>query len=109
MTLDRTDTPDVEADRMHELTSFQRDLLFVIAGCDNPSGLTLKAELEETTQKSILPGQLYPNLDELADADLLQKGEQDGRTNKYTLTEEGQKVLNEIYRWQTAHVSPEET
>jgi PadR family transcriptional regulator, regulatory protein PadR len=31
---------------MHDLTGFQRDLLYVIAGRDNPSGLALKDTLE---------------------------------------------------------------
>jgi len=31
---------------MHELTGFQRDILFVIAGLDGPHGLAIKDELD---------------------------------------------------------------
>lgn len=99
-----SDAPDVEAEHMHDLTSFQRDLLFAVAGCDTPSGLDIKSELESKTDDSILPGQLYPNLDDLHDAGLLEKEDQDGRTNQYELTDHGRSVLEEICRWQAAYV-----
>jgi hypothetical protein len=44
---------------MHDLTGFQRDLLYVIAGLDEPQSLTLKGETE------IHHGHLYSNLDTL--------------------------------------------
>jgi len=33
---------------MHDLTGFQRDLLYVIAGSEKPHGLAIKDELEKT-------------------------------------------------------------
>ncbi len=32
---------------MYDLTGFQRDLLYVIAGLDDPHGLAIKDELED--------------------------------------------------------------
>lgn len=98
------ETPDIEAEEMHTLTSFQRDLLFAVAGCDGPSGLDVKSELEGKTDETILPGQLYPNLDELHEDGLLRKEDQDGRTNQYELTDDGRSVLEEICEWQAAYV-----
>lgn len=94
------------AQTMQDLTSFQRDLLFVVAGLDRPSGQEVKAELEDTTCETILPGQLYPNLDELCEEGLLRKEDRDGRTNQYILTERGRGAIMEVCRWQRAHVEP---
>lgn len=100
----RFETSELDAHRVQDLTSFQRDLLFVVAGCGAPSGQEVKGELEESTEDTILPGQLYPNLDELAEAGLVTKGNRDGRTNNYTLTERGRRVLTALVRWQCSHV-----
>ena len=52
---------------MHDLTGFQRDLLYVVAGLDNPHGLAVKDELEDYYEKEIHHGRLYPNLDTLVE------------------------------------------
>ncbi|WP_059058563.1 PadR family transcriptional regulator [Halobacterium hubeiense] len=52
---------------MFDIIGFQRDLLFVIAGLDTPHGTTISDELDEAHGPDINPGQLYPNLDKLAD------------------------------------------
>lgn len=38
-------------------------------------------------------GQLYPTLDDLVGAGLVEKGQIDDRTNSYSLTEEGRDLL----------------
>ena len=55
---------------MYDLTSFQRDLLYVIAGLDSPHGLAVKDELDDYYEKEIHHGRLYPNLDTLVDKGL---------------------------------------
>ncbi|MDL0145688.1 helix-turn-helix transcriptional regulator, partial [Halobacterium salinarum] len=50
---------------MHDLTGFQRDLLYVIGGLNEPHGLAVKAEMEEYYESEIHHGRLYPNLDTL--------------------------------------------
>jgi len=65
-----------------ELTGFQRDLLYVIAGSDQPSGQTVRQQLE-THIDNVNHGRLYPNLDTLVDHELVKKGSQDQRTNYY--------------------------
>jgi PadR family transcriptional regulator, regulatory protein PadR len=50
---------------MKDLTAFQRDALYVIAGLDDPHGLAIKEELEEYYNKTVHHGRLYSNLDTL--------------------------------------------
>jgi len=78
---------------MHDLTGFQRDLLYTIAGQDDPHGLAIKDELEKYYEKEIHHGRLYPNLDEVVDKGLVEKGELDQRTNYYTITARGRREL----------------
>ena len=68
---------------MYDLTEFQRDLLYAIAGQDEPHGLAIKEELEVYYETEIHHGRLYPNLDTLVEKGLLEKGELDKRTNCY--------------------------
>lgn len=58
---------------MHDLTGFQRDLLYVVAGLVEPHGLAIKEELEEVYQQEIHHGRLYPNLDTIVDKGLIDK------------------------------------
>lgn len=58
---------------MDDLTAFQRDLLYVIAGMeDDPylHGLSVKNELEEHYSETVDHGRLYPNLDQLVEKGL---------------------------------------
>ncbi|ELY83440.1 PadR family transcriptional regulator [Natrinema gari] len=78
---------------MYDLTAFQRDILYVIAGRDEPHGLAIKDELEGYYENEINHGRLYPNLDDVVDKGLVEKGEADKRTNYYTITARGQREL----------------
>ncbi len=90
---------------MFDLTAFQRDLLFVTAGLDEPHGLAIKDELEKYYQSEIHHGRLYPNLDTLVEKGLLEKGTLDRRTNYYTLTRRGEGELEDRRQWQTQYVT----
>ena len=83
---------------MHDLTGFQRDLLYVIAGLNEPHGLALKDEPEDYYEKEIHHGRLYPNLDTL-----VEKGEQDRRTNFYALTRRGQREIEARDEWEAQY------
>lgn len=85
---------------MDDLTGFQRDLLYVIEGLDGQHGLAIKDELEDYYQKEIHHGRLYPNLDTIVEKGLVDKGEQDQRTNYYTLTRAGEQSLSERRDWE---------
>ena len=85
---------------MFDLTGFQRELLYCIAGLDEPYGLGIKSELEAYGNTEINHGRLYPNLDTLIDKGYLTKRSLDDRTNEYELTEEGRRLLAERREWE---------
>ncbi|MBX0294005.1 PadR family transcriptional regulator [Haloarcula nitratireducens] len=90
---------------MHDLTGFQRDLLYVIAGLDEPHGLAIKDELEDYYESEVNHGRLYPNLDTLVEKGLIEKGELDRRTNFYTLTRRGERELDARQDWEAQYVT----
>lgn len=90
---------------MHDLTGFQRDVLYVIVGSDEPHGLAIKDELEEYYETEIHHGRLYPNLDTLVEKGLVEKGQIDRRTNSYTLTRRGQREIEARDEWEDQYVS----
>ncbi|WP_336344254.1 PadR family transcriptional regulator [Halalkalicoccus ordinarius] len=85
---------------MFELTGFQRDLLYVIAGLDDPHGLAIKEELEEYYEKEVHHGRLYPNLDTLVEKGFVKKGEVDRRTNFYRLSDRGERGIESRREWE---------
>lgn len=85
---------------MFDLTGFQRDLLYVIAGLDEPHGLAIKEELEAYYTKEVHHGRLYPNLDTLVEEGYVEKGKVDRRTNFYRLSEWGLGELEARRRWE---------
>lgn len=89
---------------MYDLTGFQRDLLYAIAGLSEPHGLAIKEELEDYYQKEIHHGRLYPNLDTLVDKGLVEKGERDRRTNVYTITRRGKREIEARREWENQFV-----
>lgn len=92
---------------MYDLTGFQRDLLYTIAGYDEPHGLAIKDELEDYYETEIHHGRLYPNLDALADKGLIEKGQIDRRTNSYEVTQRGHSEIEARREWEDQYVSPE--
>jgi DNA-binding PadR family transcriptional regulator len=94
---------------MYDLTGFQRDLLYVIAGLDGPHGLAIKDELEDYYEKEIHHGRLYPNLDTLVEKGLVEKGELDRRTNFYKLTRRGRREIEARKEWEQQYAQEEAT
>ncbi|MEM4782421.1 MAG: PadR family transcriptional regulator [Halalkalicoccus sp.] len=89
---------------MYDLTGFQRDLMYVIAGKNEPNGLAIKDELEDYYEKEIHHGRLYPNLDTLVNKGLIEKGERDRRTNYYILTDRGRREIDARREWEAQYV-----
>ena len=89
---------------MYDITGFQRDLLYVVAGLDEPHGLAIKEELEEYYEKEIHHGRLYPNLDTLVEKGLVEKGEKDRRTNVYSITRRGTREIEARREWESQYV-----
>ena len=90
---------------MYDLTGFQRDLLYVIAGLDEPHGLAIKEELEDYYESEIHHGRLYPNLDTLVEKGLVKKSEKDRRTNEYTVSRRGRQEIEARQAWENRYVA----
>ena len=89
---------------MHDLTGFQRDILYVLAGLESPKGLAIKDELDRYYSSDINHGRLYPNLDALVEKGLVEKGRIDDRTNSYSLTGRGRRELEARREWEANYV-----
>ncbi|SER49246.1 PadR family transcriptional regulator [Natrinema salaciae] len=90
---------------MDDLTGFQRDLLYVIAGADQPSGQDVKDEVETYYNSEINHGRLYPNLDTLVNKNLVEKGQLDRRTNYYEISDHGRRTIEERREWEQQYIS----
>lgn len=95
---------------MDDLTAFQRDVLYVLAGMENdsrPHGLSIKNELDQHYAGEINHGRLYPNLDELVEMGLIEKGTIDDRTNSYELTQRGRREIDARREWEDQYIAAE--
>ena len=92
---------------MYDLTGFQRDLLYVTAGQNEPHGLAIKDELEDYYETEIHHGRLYPNLDTLVEKGLIEKGQIDRRTNSYEITQRGRREIDARREWEEQYVAAE--
>ncbi|MFA9414861.1 PadR family transcriptional regulator [Natrinema sp. HArc-T2] len=90
---------------MDDLTGFQRDLLYVIAGADQPSGQDVKDEIETYYSSEINHGRLYPNLDTLVNKELVEKGQLDRRTNYYEISDHGRQAIEERREWEQQYLN----
>lgn len=86
---------------MNYLAGFQQDLLYAIAGLDDPHGLAL----EEYYEKDIHHERLYPNLDTLVNKGIVDKSAIDRRTNVYTLTARGRREVAARREWEDHFIS----
>jgi len=94
---------------MYDLTGFQRDLLYTVAGLEEPHGLALKEELEDYYETEVHHGRLYPNLDTLVEKGLINKSEKDRRTNEYVLTTRGEREIEHRREWEQQYLEDRET
>lgn len=92
---------------MFELTAFQRDLLYIAAALDRPSGQEIKAELLKSLD-SITHGRLYPNLDTLVSQGYLVQGDVDRRTNYYEVSDQGLAAIRERRLWEDYYIDFDE-
>lgn len=88
---------------LFDLTSFQRDLLYVIDGCNQASGQEIKEKLESDVG-DITHGRLYPNLDTLVEGGYVEKGSLDRRTNYYKTSEMAKEKLRQRREWENQYV-----
>lgn len=89
---------------MHDLTAFQRDLLYIIAGADHPSGQDVKDGLDQYYNSDINHGRLYPNLDTVVEKGFVEKGQIDDRSNYYEITDSGLQRIKEHWKWRSQFI-----
>jgi PadR family transcriptional regulator PadR len=89
---------------MHDMTGFQRDLLYLVAGPDDPHGLAIKKELEEYYEEEVNHGRLYSSLDTLVEKGLVEKGQKDKGTNFYSITQRGKREIKARREWEKQHI-----
>ena len=89
---------------MFDLTAFQRDILYVVAGLPSPNGLEIMAVIEDYYGETITHGRLYQNLDTLDEKGLVHKESVDGRTNAYTLTPRGRREIADRRKWEARYL-----
>ena len=92
----------VEADggvRWFGLTGFERDLLVEIYQMDQPSGQDIRGRMKAEHNEDVDHGRLYPNLNDLVDVGLLDKGEQNLRSNYYEVTNDGKRLVEDTIRY----------
>lgn len=88
-----------------ELTDFQRDILVIVAGMEQPKGLAVKEELDEYYEEEINHGRLYPNLDSLVEEGMIEKRALDDRSNAYTITDAGEGHLKRRRAWEDTQLA----
>lgn len=101
---------DDSLDNAADLSAFQRDALFIISRLvDNSEtcyGLAVKRRLEAYYNEQVNHGRLYPNLDTLVEHGLIEKHDEDGRTNRYEITQRGVNLLEDRHVWTEHHLAP---
>lgn len=93
---------------MYDLTAFQRDQLYVIAGLDGARGVTIQEELDEYYSQEVKSGRLYPNLDELAELGFVVKEPINRRSNAYKPTDRCYRVIAARRDWESKYVEQAE-
>jgi len=92
----------VEADggvRWFDLNGSKRDLLVEIYQMDQPSGQDIRHRMKAEHDEDVDHGRLYPNLDDLVDYGLIDKGEQNLRSNYYQITNDGRRLVEDTARY----------
>lgn len=85
---------------LSRLTGLQRDLMYIIASLNQPSGQAVKERMEEEFGSGVTHGRLYPNLDTLVDEGFVTNVEVDQHANYYELSETGRQALIERRKWE---------
>ena len=85
--------------RWFDLNASKRDLLVEIYQMDQPSGQDIRDRMEAEHGEDVKHGRLYPNLDDLVDYGLIDKGEQNLRSNYYQITNDGRRLVEDTARY----------
>lgn len=90
---------------MNVSTTVQRDLLYVIAGREDPTERALKRTLEDYYRTEIRPDRLASNLDALCQRGLVERA--DHAETTYSLTKRGYREIEARREWESGYFDPE--
>lgn len=85
---------------MHELRGFQRDVLFVLYGLDEPNGQDVLDEMQSSMSEVVQASRIYSNLDDLQEMGLVHETSGNGRANRYALTDAGVDAVRSRHEWE---------
>jgi len=85
---------------MHGLTSYQRDLLFIVSKNDGATGKVIVEAMKEYYEGDVATGTVYNHLDKLADKRMVIKNKE-GRTMEYSLSRTAIRELRARQNWMT--------
>lgn len=71
---------------MNDLSAFQRDILFLVAGLDNPTSHELKNHMEKYRESGVTIERIEPNVRSLKNKNLISEH---SNTEGYTITNSG--------------------
>lgn len=86
-------------------TLLQLDILFTLAPADTVTGTTLRERLTDGGVPINNNSSIYQNLDRLVERGLVEKTE-DGRSNGYSLTDDGLLAVEAYYEWCGSRMRP---
>jgi len=92
---------------MNDLTGFQRDILYVIAGLADATALEIKEELQEAYEIEITQDRLYPSLHGLIERGFVEEGTLNDQAQSYALTEQGQDEIVTQRKWENKYLTKE--
>lgn len=79
-------------------SGLRRDIVFLLAGLDRPTGQELKRALEDHYEDHVSPSEFYGALDTLEDGGFVDS-RPDGVHDRYQLTDAGRRSLETHYDW----------
>lgn len=91
---------------MIELTGFQRDLLYALAGLERPNGIDVQEVLEAYYGSEVIVARVYQNLNRLTNMGYVEKGDADSRTNYYEIANRGEVAIRDRRLWENEFLEP---
>jgi len=92
---------------LHDYTALERDMCFLLAEHDDPSGHDLGDPLDELYSSGASQSSVYPVLKTLRSDGLVEKRESEGYGSAYVLTEAGREAVREYSEWVEERVPDE--
>lgn len=92
---------------MEKVTSFQRDLLYVISGLEEATPESISAELSDYYNGSIPQGRFDPNVEAIVELGLVNREYKDDESRTepvFELSENGKEELKERKIWEDKHI-----